>query len=391
MNINDLSFKQKQQYVRRIMLARMKILSSNPFYGLLLMRMKFTLDSVGTAATDGVRIFFDPEFLDQISDNDIIITLQHEILHIVLNHALREDHRNHELFNTACDIVVNSNILFSNDMDLKSICLSQYGELMHIAPDGQEGYLYTAEEVYEMLRSSGPSNDGINDSFDEHSRWGTSDAEGLTADWKNWIRDAFEATKNGRGRLSDKLERSIKELLKPKIDWRVILNEFVQEDIVDYSFTPPDRRYWDSDYFMPDLSEKDDYIKRILFMIDTSASMEDEEIAQAYSEIKGAIDQYGGKLEGWLGFFDSEIVPPKPFSSEEDLLTIKPVGGGGTDFDIIFDYVKTHMLNDDVASIIILTDGFAPFPKEEKAAGIPVLWMINNDMVKPPWGKTVCM
>ena len=82
-------------------------------------------------------------------------------------------------------------------------------------------------------------------------------------------------------------------------------------------------------------------------------------------------------------------MPPKPFSSEDDILAIRPFGGGGTDFDIIFDYVTTHMLNKNVASIIILTDGFATFPKEEKAAGIPVLWMINNDMVKPPWGKTV--
>ncbi len=39
------------------------------------------------------------------------------------------------------------------------------------------------------------------------------------------------------------------------------------------------------------------------------------------------------------------------------------------------------------ASIIILTNGYAPFPKEEPANGIPVLWLINNDQVDPPWGK----
>lgn len=40
------------------------------------------------------------------------------------------------------------------------------------------------------------------------------------------------------------------------------------------------------------------------------------------------------------------------------------------------------------ASIIILTDGFAPFPKEKLSMGIPVLWLPNNEMVDPPWGKT---
>ena len=39
------------------------------------------------------------------------------------------------------------------------------------------------------------------------------------------------------------------------------------------------------------------------------------------------------------------------------------------------------------ASIIVLTDGYAPFPKEEAAMGIPTLWLINNDDVTPPWGK----
>jgi len=39
------------------------------------------------------------------------------------------------------------------------------------------------------------------------------------------------------------------------------------------------------------------------------------------------------------------------------------------------------------ASIIILTDGIAPFPKEKLANGIPVLWLLNNENVTPPWGK----
>jgi hypothetical protein len=39
------------------------------------------------------------------------------------------------------------------------------------------------------------------------------------------------------------------------------------------------------------------------------------------------------------------------------------------------------------ASIIILTDGYAPFPQEKLAMGIPVLWLLNNEQVEPPWGK----
>ena len=61
--------------------------------------------------------------------------------------------------------------------------------------------------------------------------------------------------------------------------------------------------------------------------------------------------------------------------------------GGGTDFQIIFEYVHQYMADDPPVSIIILTDGYAPFPKEHLSKGIPVLWLLNNDEVEPPWGK----
>ncbi len=90
----------------------------------------------------------------------------------------------------------------------------------------------------------------------------------------------------------------------------------------------------------------------------------------------------------WLGYFDAAIIEPKPFSSVEEFEIIRPAGGGGTDFQIIFEYVHKHMRNKIPASIIILTDGFAPFPKEKLSMGIPVLWLLNNEEVNPPWGKT---
>ena len=184
-------------------------------------------------------------------------------------------------------------------------------------------------------------------------------------------------------------QRLLEKLMKPQTDWRSILNEFIQEEINDYSFSPPDRRFQDSPFFLPDFNEKGetDEVEDILFMIDTSGSISDKMMTVAYSEVKGAIDQFNGKLRGWLGFFDAAIIEPKPFSSLEEFIVIKPAGDGGTDFQIIFEYVDQHMQENPPARIIILTDGYAPFPKEELANGIPVLWLINNEQVAPPWGK----
>mgnify|MGYP000862864482 CR=1 FL=1 len=425
-----LSDEKKKEYIKRLLLSRMRILCNNGFYGLLLMHMIYSIDeNCETAATDGRRIFFGPKFLDELSDPELDFIMMHEILHVVLQHCLRQGDRDNEQFNIACDIVVNSNILLSENMNLKSITLKKYGESMHLAPDGKDGYEYTAEQVYEMLPSlpaNGKPNSALietlgedNDdqdgdaknstlgrtkkkqgknknakaAWDDHTRWGMDEEDETLCDvWVKRFEDACEAISirdpsNQRGLLPLFAERLFKELKKPQTNWRMVLTDFVQQEIVDYSFTPPDRRFDESPFFLPDFNDKDDLVEDILFMIDTSASMSDDMITAAYSEVKGAIDQFDGKLKGWLGFFDAAIVEPKPFTNEAEFRIIKPAGGGGTDFQIIFEYAQKHMQEKLPACIIILTDGFAPFPKEKLAGGIPVLWLLNNDKVDPPWGK----
>ncbi len=416
----DLSSEKKREYVKRILLSRMRILCNNGFYGLLLMHMDFAIDmECKTACTDGRKIYFGPSFLNNLDDDELDFIMMHEVMHCALQHCIRGKDYDQKAFNIACDIVVNSNILESNKGDLKSITLKKYGESMHIAPDGKEGRFYTAEEIYAMLPAKGKKkgasgmkgsgengsesscgNNGGSDQsgqsgsgdWDDHSKWSASDEdETLRDEWSKNLLDACEAIEirdpsNSRGLIPLCADRIIKELRKPQTDWRTILNDFVQEEITDYSFTPPDRRFDESPFFLPDYNEKDDMVKDILFMIDTSGSMSDKEITAAYSEIKGAIDQFNGHLKGWLGFFDAKVVEPKPFSNEEEFRIIKPQGGGGTRFDIIFDYVKKHM-DTLPASIIIMTDGYADFPKEKVAMDIPVLWLLVTDNVNPPWGK----
>ena len=426
--------------------SRLRLLTTNGFYGLLLMHMRFALDdSFETAATDGKRILFSPAFLEGLNERELDFVLMHEILHVVLEHCFRGGDRDHDLFNIACDIVVNSNILLSNGGDIDSITVRSIGgEAMHLTPDGKEGAYYTAEEVYAMLlrqpgaanrsskgggngagsqgSGSGGGSDGDEEdqkagggkgsrrsggdpaaggagggggTWDDHSRWGDAEEDEILHDeWVKRLEDTCEVISQrdafggrGRGTIPVGAERLLKELREPQLDWREILNDFVQEEVTDYSFSPPDRRFDDSPFFLPDYNEKEEFPEDILFMIDTSGSMSDDEITQAYSEIKGAIDQFGGKLKGWLGFCDAAVVEPQPFSDMEEFRVIRPKGGGGTSFTVIFSYVEEQMQDKLPASIIILTDGYAPFPAETRALGIPVLWLITNEEVTPPWGR----
>ena len=515
--------------VERLQQARISLLEKQPFYALLLLHMRFALDlTCDTAYTDGTRIAFNPDFIDALSDSELQFVLMHEVLHAALGHPYRHQAQyDLECFDKACDIVVNSNILYSLDMDRSKITLKQFGEAMHLTPDGKEGFLYTIEEVYGQLKAvkaklppippapcggedgdeggegegdgggtpkdkaqkkasdngdcegdsdsktkngegskgkgetgkggKGDRNDCENDQgssgkkkssksgkggtgnqddditdedlqdlvndllksravhgkvdphadlkkaeqeasgkqgqVDDHSFWNGDDESNIGQ--QSWLNRMVEATDliaqseggKGRGTLPLVAERIIDKLKHPTLDWRTILNDFVQEEICDYSFSPPDRRMQDSPFFLPDFNEKDETVKNLLFMIDTSASMSNHQITACYSEIYGAIQQFGGKLQGKLGFFDAVVVEPIPFESEDEFKIIRPKGGGGTSFDVIFDYVQEHMMDEPPVSIIILTDGYAPIPHESRAMGIPVLWIINNNDVTPEWGK----
>lgn len=400
----ELSSNKIKEYTKRLMLSKMRILCNNGFYGLLLMHMKYGLDAeCGTAYTDGKVIRFDPKFLDELNDDELDFIMMHEILHVALKHCFRGRELEKELYNIACDIVVNSNILLSNNMDTRTITLRSDGEAMHLAPNGKEGYEYTAEEVYNMLQknlgmnnaklqSNGKTKNTTN-IIDNHTKWQQIEKNEELEEL--WIGRLDEVSKTieirdsiiNRETMPDFAQRRLKELKNAQTDWREILIDFLHEEVVDYSFMPPDRRFDDCPFFLPDFNDKDIKPENILFMIDTSASMKDDMVTAAYSEVKGAIEQFNGKLIGMLGFFDAVVIEPVPFENEEEFEMIKAIGGGGTNFQIIFNYVKEYMTDNLPVSIIILTDGYAPFPKESEAMGIPVIWLLNNEKVNPSWGK----
>ena len=400
----ELSSNKIKEYTKRLMLSKMRILCNNGFYGLLLMHMKYGLDAeCGTAYTDGKVIRFDPKFLDELNDDELDFIMMHEILHVALKHCFRGRELEKELYNIACDIVVNSNILLSNNMDTRTITLRSDGEAMHLAPNGKEGYEYTAEEVYNMLQknlgmnnaklqSNGKTKNTTN-IIDNHTKWQQIEKNEELEEL--WISRLDEVSKTieirdsiiNRETMPAFAQRRLKELKNAQTDWREILIDFLHEEVVDYSFMPPDRRFDDCPFFLPDFNDKDIKPENILFMIDTSASMKDDMVTAAYSEVKGAIEQFNGKLIGMLGFFDAVVIEPVPFENEEEFEMIKAIGGGGTNFQIIFNYVKEYMTDNLPVSIIILTDGYAPFPKESEAMGIPVIWLLNNEKVNPSWGE----
>src|ERR1044072_2557041 len=92
----------------RIIKARSQLISDHPFYGALAMRLIIQLrNDIKTMATDGKFLYYCQEFLDKVSEYDLLFTVAHEVLHCALSHMTRRDGREWPLWQAATDYVVN--------------------------------------------------------------------------------------------------------------------------------------------------------------------------------------------------------------------------------------------------------------------------------------------
>lgn len=411
----------KMRLANKLCESRSRLMEENPFFALLLMYLKFVaVPQMDKISTNGRCIYFSADFVDKLYEYELDFILCHEIMHIICGHIFRPRDYEGDDYHFACDIQINALLFEScfekgkyshlgylysmipgekklNPVDMTS--LEIYSHLpysLYILEDRSRSlHLADSDLMWQMTDDYDISGELILDIpqkenvlFNENI---SGDGEGKNL-WRARASAAAKVVKSaacnktGISNLPKFMERMAEMNGSRKIDWKKILNNFVQECVCDYSFSPPDRRFSDSIFFLPDFNESDFVTKDILFMVDTSGSVDDENLTCVYSEISGAIEQFGGKLKGKLGFFDAAVTPPLPFESVTDLLSIVPYGGGGTDFGVIFEYIRNNCRDDLPASIVIFTDGEGPYPDESATMGIPVLWIINNCYNSPPFG-----
>ena len=414
--------------------SRIRLMSSHPDFAMLLMYLGFAADvKIAKISTNGIYAFFNPDFLDRLYWYELDYVLCHLILHITEGHIWRTVDSAGDDYHFGCDIKINA-MLRNSGFESK-----QYSHLGYVKYPPAWDDTSTAELTPEEILSHIPlrlskldEKIGTKYLADSDCRWGSKDGIGkdttliisapdadpllrvcvsenqtfesngdsyenssedeLRQLWDSrveFVRRSvnFGESKNN-GDIESFLRRIVPRLQKPTLDWKRILNNFIQEEVCDYSFAPPDRRFSETGFFLPDYNETNTVTKEILFMVDTSGSVRDEDIALVYSEIRGAIEQFNGKLTGLISFFDTQVERAVPFDTADDLMKIIPVGGGNTDFFAIFDYLQNSFQYEMPSSIIIFTDGYSSFPDEKAAMGVPVLWIINNNEITPPWGKT---
>jgi predicted metal-dependent peptidase len=185
------------------------------------------------------------------------------------------------------------------------------------------------------------------------------------------------------GKMSAGLERLVGEILNPKVDWRVVLQNFVEKARTDErSFARPNRRFLSQGLYLPSITGES--LGEIAFAVDCSGSIGQDEINQFASEIRTVMEDCR-PTRIHVVYFDSEVSHYESYGPD-DALDIRPHGGGGTAFSPVFRYLDEHGI--EPVACVFLTDLYCHDFGD--APNYPVLW-VTTDRTEAPFGEVVEM
>jgi predicted metal-dependent peptidase len=386
----------------KLITARVGLLLRASFFGNLATRLKLVNadEWCTTAATDGRNFYYNSRFIDMLKPKEIEFLFGHEVLHCVYDHFGRRGDRDPMLFNIANDYAVNG--------DLKKHRVGEFITTVPCLYDSKyEGK--SSEEIYDDLYENAEKIDIsslIDKMLDEHldgegGGSGEEDEDGnkngkgrpkLSAEERQQIRDeikeavlAAAAASDGAGNLPAGVKRLIQDMTAPKMNWREFLRMQLESTIKsDFTWMRASRRGWHMDAVMPGM--KNDEMIDIAISIDASGSMGADMLKDILSETQGIMDSFPAyKLH--VVSFDTQVYNPQQFDSEnlDNLVDYEIHGGGGTDFDCVFEYFKENDIQP--KRHIMFTDGY-PFGSWGDENYCDTVFIIHGTTtVVPPWGQ----
>ena len=393
----------QQEVLDKIIVARVGLLLRHPFFGNMATRLGIQEcdEWCPTAATDGRNLYYNTKFFSKLSSREIEFVIAHEILHCVFDHIGRTEQRDRQIYNVACDYIVN-NTLVRDNIGEKPKDIPIFQDFKY------EGW--SSEKVYDEIYKKYDEKQlqKLGQLLDEHLDWGDDNGQGPSKDDKDKgkqkkpafskeelrkIRDEIKASilqsaqAAGAGNLPKEVERIVQSMTNPKMNWREILQTQIQSTIKsDYSFMRPSRKGWHSGVVLPG-SQFEQTID-IAVAIDASGSISEKQLTVFLSEIKSIMDQYKDyKIKVWT--FDTEVYNEQDYGPNDgDISQYSITGGGGTDFMCNWEYMKA---NDIVPKrLIMFTDGYTydSWGDPNYCDTVFVIHDNHNDRIEAPFGIT---
>jgi|TARA_B100000902_G_scaffold129144_1_gene128331 predicted metal-dependent peptidase len=394
------------QTEEKLTTARVGLLLKAPFFGNMATRMKLIDASewCPTAATDGRNFFYNKDFVEKLSTKKLEFLFGHEIGHCVFDHFGRAGSRDRQLCNIAQDYAIN--IILKDEkigdvIDEVKICLDP--KYRGLAWEEIYDSLYDEAEEIGMDELMEQLGDLLDDHINEDTGGGGNDGDEngkdkkgkpvLSKEEKQKIKDEIKeamiqsAAAAGAGKTPAAIQRLIKDLTEPKMNWREILRMNIQSLVRnDYSFSRPSRKGWASGVILPGL--KNDETIDVAIAIDMSGSIGLDDATVFLTEVKGIMDQYEDyNVKIWC--FDTEVYNYAEFSADagDGIETYEPKGGGGTEFMVNWDFMKENGI--EPKKFIMFTDGY-PWGSWGDENYCDTLFVVKgNERAESPFGQTV--
>lgn len=368
MAIKDRSAREK------IVRARTNLLVSNGFFGFLAMQLRLEERyDIPTMCVDGVTMCYNPEFVHKLTERELEGVEAHEVMHCCFKHFSRRQHRDPFLWNIAGDFVINYDLTESGFTLPKGAMLDAKYKNMN------------TEEVYEDIEKNavkikipGAGKDGDGkDNPDPGGCGGVMDAPGdgskqeaVQQTWETAVRTAISVARaNNAGNIPGNLQRLVGELERPKVSWRDLTRNFIDQSMTkEVSWSRISRRSASIGTLMPGYIS--DRLHHLIMIVDISGSINEKMMREFVSEVAGALDQGTADMISVV-YADTEVRQVDVFV-QGDIVTCKTFDGGGTDFADSFRWVAENA--PDASCVIYLTDlqvhNFGEDP------GVPTLWAV---------------
>lgn len=211
----------------------------------------------------------------------------------------------------------------------------------------------------------------------------TGDAKETENRIKEMVTSVAQSIERKQGHLPAGVASMVEKMLKPEINWKEALSQFVTKTLGgDHSWSRCSRHALGRGMYLP--GKTDMKIKAAL-ILDTSGSYL-QDLPKFLAEFKSLVESFG-KYEITLVQCDAEVQDVKNYDAETpmefDKFEVK--GGGGSDFRPAFK--KLRELGDDFNCCITFTDGYISMPTYPPP--YPTLFVLTPDADKNfcDWGE----
>lgn len=363
---------------RKVGKAKALLILDHPFFGTAVSKrpIKYS-DAVGTAGMSATgQMVINPSFVNTLTVKNIMFLLAHEAMHYMLSHALRRKHRDHRAWNVACDKVINDTLI-----DAKVGEFIEGGVTLHDARQ------YASEELYDEndddLGQGGIGQDVGDPTNDDGSPMDDAQKHQLEAQAKIDTIQSAKAAK-ATGKLPASIERIVDEMVNVTTPWHEKLERYMNARVKDgYSWNRPNRRFIAQGTYLPGY----DYTPRmgeVVVAIDTSGSLSSKELSYFLSHINRILETCIPTKVTVL-HCDYDIGKEEEFTPDDMPIKITPVGGGGTSFKPVFEWLDNY--TEEVDCLIYFTDGWGDQHDIEPHA-VDTVW-VTTDKEDFAWGDVV--